>query len=130
MKTELKNNLESVIEYLEGLSDSELLAIYGEYCQSINDSDNEIFYNDEEFFTTYFSNVMDAVRAISYGEYAYSHEYVKFNGYANLESFDNLSANIDLSDIANDILENPENYYGIELEEEEEIEEETEEEED
>jgi hypothetical protein len=31
---------------------------------------------------------MEAVRAASYGEYDYSDNYVKFNGYGNLESLD------------------------------------------
>lgn len=44
--------------------------------------------------------------------------YVIFNGYGNLESFDEPRDKISLSDIVDDILENPYNY-DIELEDEE-----------
>lgn len=111
-------NFDSVKEYLNNLDDSELVGVHNEYCQSVNNSDDEIYINDEDFFNTFFDGkVLEAVRAVSYGEYNYSHEYVKFNGYGNLESFDDPSDNVDLKSIAADILENPENYYGIELEE-------------
>ena len=120
MKTTIKNNYESVLEYLNELSNSELVSIHNEYCQSINDSDNEIFDNNESFFEDHFSSISEAVRAASYGDFQFNHDYVKFDGYANLQSFNDPSGEVDLSDIANDILENPENYYDIELEEEEE----------
>ena len=112
---------EAITEHLESLSSSELVSIHNEYCQSANYSDDEIYSNDEEFFKMNFENkVLEAVRAVSYGEYNYSHEWVKFNGYANLESTNNPESWIDIPAIAADILESPENYSGIELEEVEE----------
>ena len=111
-------NFDSVKEYLNNLDDSELVSIHNEYCQNNCYSDDEIFINDEDFFNTYFEGkVLDAVRAVSFGEYSYSHDYVKFNGYGNLESFNSPLEHVDIESIAADILENPENYYGIELEE-------------
>ena len=48
----------------------------------------EAYPNDEEFFDTFFShNVMEAVRATHFGDYNFNDEYVRFNGYGNLESF-------------------------------------------
>jgi hypothetical protein len=124
MKTLVANNIEAITDYLENLTNNELVNVHNEYCQNCNYSDNEIFSNDEDFFNTFFDGkVMEAVRAISFGEYQYNHDYVMFNGYANLESFDNPINNIDIAAIAADILENPENY-DIELEDEEETEEE------
>ena len=117
-KTTINNNLESVLEYLTDLSDSDKVAIHNEYCQSMNYCDNEIYTNDEDFFNTFFDGkVIDAVRAATYGDFNYSHEYVIFNGYGNLESFNYVDDRIDLKEIAADILEHPENYYDIELEE-------------
>lgn len=111
-------NFDSVKEYLRNLDDSELINIHNEYCQSTNNSDDEIYNNDEDFFNIFFEgNVMEAVRAVSFGEYSYSHDYVVFNGYANLETFNNPTDKVDIESIASDILENTENYYGIELEE-------------
>ena len=121
----ITRNLESVMEYLKGLSDDELVSIHNEYCQSAGNSDDEIYNNNEEFFETFFSGkVVEAVRAASYGNFEFRHDYVQFNGYANLDSFDDPSVAIDLGSIADDILENERNYYGIELEDEEEPEEE------
>lgn len=100
MKTTIKNTPEAIMEYLNGLTNSELVSIHNEYCQANGYGDNEI-----------------------YSSYEYGHDYVKFNGYANLVSFNDASGEIDLNAIAADIEENPENYYGIELEDIEEEEE-------
>ena len=44
-------------------------------------------YNDEEFFNVFFEGKpMEAVRAAIYGDYRYTDDYVKFDGYGNLES--------------------------------------------
>ena len=107
-------NLDSVKEYLNNLDCSELVSIHNEYCQSTNNSDDEIFINDEDFFNTFFDGkVLEAVRAVSFGEYSYSHDYVVFNGYANLETFNNPTDKVDIESIASDILENPENYQVV-----------------
>ena len=56
---------------------------------SINGSLEYLEYwdNDEEFFNTYFyNNPTEAVRASYYGDYNYCDDYVRFNGYGNLES--------------------------------------------
>lgn len=119
MKTKIKNNREAVLDYLNDLSNDDLVRTHNQYCQNNNNPDSEICYNDEDFFNTFFSQVMDAVRAIAYGEYSYTDEFVRFNGYANLETTNKPADWIDLSEIADDILEYPADY-DIELEEEEE----------
>ncbi|MEX5491527.1 hypothetical protein ABFV43_22310, partial [Pseudomonas fulva] len=44
-------------------------------------------YNDEEFFNVFFEGKpMEAVRAAIYGDYRYTDDYVKFDGYGNLVS--------------------------------------------
>ena len=117
MKTTILRTREAVIEYLEGLDDNELVSIWNEHCQSSGSGDDEIYSNDEDFFNTFFDGkVIEAIRAVSYGEYSYNHEWVIFNGYANLESSDSPTEWIDLSEIADDILENEQNFYDIELE--------------
>jgi hypothetical protein len=126
-RTIITRTREDVMEYLEGLDNSELVSIHNEYCQSIGDGDSEIWSNDDEFFETFFSGrVVEAVRAATYGDFEFHHDYVMFNGYANLESFDDPSGHIDLGDIADDILENERNYSDIELEDPEEEEDEEE----
>lgn len=54
-----------------------------------NNCDNEIFYNDEDFFGMFFEGKpMEAVRSICFGKYNYNDNYVWFNGYGNLVSSD------------------------------------------
>lgn len=115
----VKNTIEAIIEHIENLDDNELIDLNREYCESTKSGDDEIYDNDEDFFNMFFEgNVIDAVRAVTYGEYRYNDKFVKFNGYANLETTDDLSDFMDFNDIANDILENPENYSGVILEDE------------
>lgn len=64
--------------------------------------DLRVYSNDGEFFEIMFGgNAMEAVRASQYGNYNYNDDYVKFNGYGNLESFsefeyeDLLKSNVD-----------------------------------
>jgi hypothetical protein len=115
-KTVINKTIESITDYLNGLDNDELVNIHNTYCRE-NNYDDEIFNNDEDFFNTFFDGkVLEAVRAVSFGEYRYNDDYVTFNGYANLESFNSPGDRVDISAIANDILESPENY-DIELNE-------------
>jgi hypothetical protein len=48
----------------------------------------EYYENDDDFFKMFFENdPLAAVRASFYGNYRYMDDYVRFNGYGNLESF-------------------------------------------
>lgn len=119
----VKNTLEAITEYLNDLTNSELVNLHNQYCQSAGYSDDEIYINDEDFFNTFFEEkTLEAVRAVCFGEYRYQDDYVIFNAYGNLESFNNPAEHIDIKAIAADILENPEIYSDIELEETEEAE--------
>jgi len=79
--------MKTIIEQINNLSKSELIELNNIYAQSIGSKD-EIYGNDEDFFEAFFSgNVNEALRAAHFGEYNYLDDYVKFNGYGNLESF-------------------------------------------
>jgi hypothetical protein len=83
---------QQVIDIINDMNEAELVQLNNEYCQSAQYNDNEIFTNDDDFFATFFDgDTIGAVRAVSYGDYNYSHNYVKFNGYGNLESFSYIS---------------------------------------
>ena len=79
-----------VKEYLLAHDDDELV----EVVQAINSFNGSLdffqwFDNDEEFFNTFFyNNPMELVRAIYYGNFNYCDDYVRFNGYGNLETTD------------------------------------------
>lgn len=66
----------------------------------------EAYENDEEFFSLFYeSRVSEAVRAVSYGDYNYNDEYVKFNGYGNLETLTGYEYKKRLYDSIDDIVE-------------------------
>ena len=52
--------------------------------------------NDEDFFNTYYADdIMGAVRAVCYGEYNFTDEYVKINAYGNLETTNYIQDELD-----------------------------------
>lgn len=66
----------------------------------------DVHHNDEEFFNTFFDGrPAEAVRASYYGEYNYMDDYVRFNGYGNLESLSEYDYEQELKDEINDIVE-------------------------
>ena len=120
----MKNTAKNIEEYLDNLEDHELLSVNREYLENTNNLDDDIYNNDEEFFEIHFSDkVMDAIRAVQFGKYNYTDAYVKFDGYANLETTNHLEDFIDISELAEYIHENPEDF-DIEFDEEDEDEEE------
>jgi len=105
--TEILNTKEAVIEYLENLTASELVQANDIYCELSNDFDGIIFQNNEDFFNVRFDTKIDAIRSVCYGTYNLSDDYVKLNGYGNVESFNNPVEYVDLSSIADYILDCP-----------------------
>ena len=79
----------------------------------------EFWENDEEFFNTFFDNPMEAIRATYYGDYNYNDEYVKFNGYGNIDSYTEYERIEEIKDNIDDIVDNLiECYYNIYINEE------------
>ena len=63
-------------------------------------------YNDEDFFDTYFEGEpMKAVRAAVYGDYNYTDDYVKFDGYGNLKSVSEYDLERELEDHIEEIMD-------------------------
>ena len=117
MKT-IENNKEAIKHYLENLSANELVSIHNEYCESVSYGDDYIYSNDESSFADYFSgNPMKVAIEISFGDYRYQDDFVRFNGYRNLKSFQeyNVGNIIDIDAILLDILDNSQNYYSLTL---------------
>lgn len=67
----------------------------------------EYWNNDEEFFEVFFEgkSPMEVARAICYGDYKYSDDYVKFNGYGNLVSYNQWELEMEFVDNAEEIAE-------------------------
>lgn len=66
----------------------------------------EYYENDDDFFNTYFNdNVIEAVRAVSFGDYNYSDDYVRLDAYGNLESASEYEYYSELENYADEIAE-------------------------
>jgi hypothetical protein len=106
--------IKAIIEEINCFDNDQMVQLNNEYCDQQNYPDDQIYSNDANFFAdVYGGDVMEAVRAVSYGDYNYSHDYVKFNGYGNLESMnvigeDDLCESIDT--IAEEVADNFHNY--------------------
>lgn len=62
--------------------------------------------NDEDFFNAYFEgNAMGAVRAAVYGDYNYTNDYVRFDGYGNLKSVSEYDLEEELKDNMDEIMD-------------------------
>ncbi|AYP68172.1 hypothetical protein PQE75_gp040 [Bacillus phage vB_BcoS-136] len=77
----------------------------------------DVHENDEEFFNVFFEGKPnEAVRASFYGDYRYMDEYVRFNGYGNLESLTDYQYEQELKDYIDEIIDNLiENKHKISL---------------
>lgn len=89
--------VKAIIEEINCFDSDQLVQLNNWYCDEVNCPDDQIYSNDANFFADYFSDTMEAVRAVSYGDYQYTHDWVKINGYGNLESMDSVSED-DLTD--------------------------------
>jgi len=94
-----------IIASIENMGSEELLILNNVFCDVMDYHDDHIFYNDEEFFNMFFGNKpIEGARAAVYGDYNFHHDYVKFNGYGNLESIDFIGVE-DLPDIIDNIVD-------------------------
>lgn len=99
-----KTKTDAIIEVLDGMSCSDKLDIWNNY--ALYTGDEMIFQNEECFFEEMFSTTDEAVRAVCYGEYHYTDEYVRFNPYGNLETTDHPSEWIDDNSLVDWIVDN------------------------
>ena len=105
--------LQAIIEEINSFDSDQLVQLNNTYCDNVNYPDDQIYSNDANFFADYFSDMMEAVRAVSYGDYNYTHDWVTFNGYGNLVTMssvgtDDLCENIEI--IAENVSENFSDY--------------------
>ena len=68
----------------------------------------EFWGNDEEFFELFYSekNGLEIARAIYYGDYNYNDDYVRINGYGNLESYTEDEMIEEMKDSIDEIVKN------------------------
>lgn len=114
----------TIKEQIEQLSDSDLLQVWQEVCDLFNRADSLIYINDEEFLNEIWKpEPIEVARSCAYGDYHYQHEYVRFDGYGNPKSSDNVADFVDEYQIEECVQRYPERFEGwFELEESEETE--------
>lgn len=83
-------------EMIDDLDNDEKLDLYNQYCENNNDYDSMLYKNNDKFLKYIFDNNLKIIisglaKAIAYGDYKYSDEYVKVNGYGDLQSYYNLN---------------------------------------
>jgi anaerobic ribonucleoside-triphosphate reductase len=84
--------MKAIKEAIENMTEGQLIELNNRYCQEFGYQDNEIYENDEEFFNMFFEGKpMEVARATFYGDYNFGHDYVIFNGYGNLETFNTMT---------------------------------------
>lgn len=96
----------TLIEYLKDNTDTtrDLVREVNSWDGSLEDFD--YYDNDEYFFRDFFDGKVDeAVRAICYGDYTYTDDYVRFNAYGNLESKSEFGLRDELIEYAEEILD-------------------------
>lgn len=105
--------IHQVIDIINEMDCSDLVQLNNEYCEAINGMDSTIHSNDDDFLEDYFNTKADLARAITYGDFRYMDNWVRFDGYGNLESFnymnqDQLCELVEV--IAEYICENPSDF--------------------
>lgn len=100
------NKQDKIKELLEEMSDSELLSVYMEYCDSANICDGGIYDMDDFDEIMSGSEPWEIARSCFYGDFRPCDKYFSFNGYGNLISFDYISEHIYIDDIARYIIDN------------------------
>jgi len=120
---------EHYADEVNGLDESDLVACWNQSCEESNCMDDQIYDNGESFFEMAFSSMMDAIRAVCFGEYRYQDDWVKFNGLGNLESSNDPTDLMQVDDLISEVEGCP-SAYSSWIEEFEEPEEEDEEDED
>lgn len=78
---------------IKEMDSSEIFDLNNRFCDSAKYSCDELFINDDEFFEMFFPKAIDAVRAVHFGDYNLSHDFVMFDGYGNLQSYSYLDFN-------------------------------------
>ena len=77
------------------LPEDDLLEIYNELVENAGYIDDRVYNNGGSFLDEMFSSPSDAVAAVCYGEYKFTDDFVKFDGYANLQSGNYLNDLVD-----------------------------------
>lgn len=79
---------DQIKEIIGDAGEYQIIAAWNNWCENENYGDDTVYNNDNDTYTMLFGEDIDAaLRAASYGEYTYTHEYCCLDGYGNLVTF-------------------------------------------
>ena len=113
---------EEALERIYDLTEEKQMTLWSEFCRDKGYYEDEVFYNDDNFFDNEFDSKMSAARAVFYStDYRFMDRFVMFNAYGNLKSSDSFKelAAIEDDDFVRYFCNEYGNEYGYPLEEEE-----------
>ena len=91
----LSLNRDKVLKFLSDFENfSDILAIvFGINAEDMSLEHIGFMFNDEDFFETFYKDdVVEAVRATHFGDYNFMDDFVLFNAYGNLDSYNDFEA--------------------------------------
>ena len=108
---------EMIKDLFENMNESQLYTIANEYFDKTNYYDDRIY--DMEEFDEIMSGMSpsDIALKIFYGDFRPNDHYFKFDGCANFQSFDYISDEVDLEEIADYIVDNDEDFDNSDIRE-------------
>lgn len=102
--------LKQITEFLNDTDDNTLVQAWNDY-QRESSLDRELNTFDEEFFSIYFTDPMEAARATFFGKIqSWNDDYIYFNGYGNLESTSRPLDVVDIDELADYINDNQQDF--------------------
>ena len=108
---------EMIKDLLENMSESKLYTIANEYFDKTEYYDDTIYDMDECDEIMSVMSPSDIALKIFYGDFRPNDHYFKFDGCANFQSFDYISDEVDLEEIADYIIDNDEDFDNSDIRE-------------
>ena len=100
----MRDMRDEVLEMLRDMNDNDLVAVHNEYCGKVRYDDDRIYYMEELDELMYGMKPMDILREAR--DVNTNDDWIRWNGYGNLESTDCPEDWMELDEIADYIVEN------------------------
>ena len=117
MKT-YEEKIEAIKNIIEGMDDSDAVALHNEYCYETNDYDDEIIEMERFDEICEGMTPIEIANHIFYGDFNPNHEYFHYDGYGNFESTDCPTDWIYPGDIAREVVDRERSFENDEIQEE------------
>ena len=117
MKT-YDEKVEAIKNIIEGMDDSDAIALHNEYCYETNNYDDEIIEMERFDEICEGMTPSDIANHIFYGDFNPNHDYFHYNGYGNFESTDYPTDWIYPGDIAREVVDRECSFENDEIQEE------------